>query len=154
MSARTILLGVALLASPLRAAATTPAPNVVTDWSAIVQQSIHNATAPRSAGTSEILHATVMLAVYDAVIAIEGGYRPYVMTTTPVPYADVRAAAATAAYRTARSRVAASQVAFLDQQYTLYMAAIPDAVAMPSSVPSSLQSFSMNSFVLGFEYRL
>ena len=107
MSARTILLGVALLASPLRAAATTPAPNVVTDWSAIVQQSIHNATAPRSAGTSEILHATVMLAVYDAVIAIEGGYRPYVMTTTPVPYADVRAAAATAAYRTARSRVAA-----------------------------------------------
>ena len=134
MSARTILLGVALLASPLRAAATTPAPNVVTDWSAIVQQSIHNATAPRSAGTSEILHATVMLAVYDAVIAIEGGYRPYVMTTTPVPYADVRAAAATAAYRTARSRVAASQVAFLDQQYTLYMAAIPGGMAKSEGI--------------------
>ena len=127
MSARSMLLGLALLATPLRAAA-TPAPNVITDWSAIVQQAIHNAGAPRSAGSSQILHAMVMVAVYDAVIAIEGGSRPFIATIAPVPYADVRAAAATAAYRTARARVAPSQVSYLDEQYTLYLIGIPGGI--------------------------
>ena len=36
----------------------------------------------------------------------------------------------------------------------LYIAAIPEAVATPSSVPSSKHSFSINSFVFGLEYRL
>ena len=78
MNARTFLVGFVLLMSPLRAIAAA-APNAVTDWAAIVQQAIHNPpAAPRSAGTSEILHAMVMLAVYDAAVAVEGGFRPYV----------------------------------------------------------------------------
>ncbi|HTV01941.1 MAG TPA: vanadium-dependent haloperoxidase [Luteitalea sp.] len=133
MRTRSMLIGLAMLASPLRAAA-TPAPNVVTDWSAIVQQAIHNAGAPRSAGSSQILHATVMVAVYDAVIAIQGGYRPFIATLAPVPYADVRAAVATAAYRTARARVAPSQVSYLDQQYTLYLANIPGGIGKSEGV--------------------
>ena len=75
MNARAILAGIVLLLSPLPA--TAAAPNVVSDWAAIVQQAIHNPpAAPRSAGTSEILHAMVMLAVYDAAVAIEGGFSP------------------------------------------------------------------------------
>ena len=65
-----------LFMCPLRAVA-QPAPNVVTQWAAIVQQSIHNAAAPRSAGSSQVLHTMVHLAVHDAVAAIEGGYSPY-----------------------------------------------------------------------------
>src|SRR5262245_26006818 len=51
-----------------------PAPNVVTDWAAIVQQAIHDSGAPRSARPSPVLQAVVQLAVDDAV---DGGYQPY-----------------------------------------------------------------------------
>lgn len=47
--------------------------NVVTDWAAIVQPAIDNAASPRSPVSSEVLHAMVPLAVYDAVMAVEGG---------------------------------------------------------------------------------
>jgi hypothetical protein len=68
------LIGVLVLAATLRGAADT-APNVITDWATIVQQSIHHATAPRSAASAQVLHAMVMLAMYDAVMGIEGGDR-------------------------------------------------------------------------------
>src|SRR5688500_11963153 len=69
MSMRLVLIGILLLAGPYRASADT-APNVVTYWATVVQQAIHNAGAPRSAGTSQMIHTMVTLAVYDAVIAI------------------------------------------------------------------------------------
>ena len=133
MTLRSVLLCFFLLAGALRASA-TPAPNAVTDWALIVQQSIHNAGAPRSAGTSEILHTTIMLAMYDAVVAIEGGVEPYAARIQAPAGADARAAAATAAYRTARARVAASQVAFLDSQYAAYMAGLADGPGKTAGV--------------------
>ena len=133
MKLRSVLLCFVLLAGALRASA-NPAPNAVTDWALIVQQSIHNSGAPRSAGTSEILHATIMLAMYDAVMAIEGGYEPFAARIQAAAGADARAAAVTAAYRTARARVAASQVAYLDGQYAAYMATIADGSAKSGGV--------------------
>jgi hypothetical protein len=133
MNARSLVICTLLLVGPVRMAAVA-APNAVTDWAGIVQQVIHNASAPRSAGTSQVLHTMVMLAVYDAVMAIEGGYRPYVATLPPAPGADVRAAIATAAYRTARPRLAASQQPTLDQQYALYLGAIADGPAKVAGI--------------------
>jgi hypothetical protein len=101
-------------------------PNAVTDWAAIVQPAIHNAGAPRSGGTAQLLHTYVMLAVYDAVMAIEGGYEPYAADIDAPRHADVRAAVATAAYLTARARVAMSQYNYLDGQYAAYLAGISD----------------------------
>jgi hypothetical protein len=124
MRTRFLLFGLALLASP--ASAQQHADNVVVDWAILAQQAIHSPAAPRSAGSSEILHTTVMLAIYDAVVGVEGGYRPYTAAIEPTPWADVRAAVATAAWRTARSRVAASQVPALDTQYAAYLASMPD----------------------------
>ena len=118
----------AVLSAPIPAA-TEAAPNAVLQWNAIVQQAIHNASAPRSAGTSQVLHATVMLAVYDAAVSVEGGYRPFTSAASPHPGADMRAAVATAAYVTARARVAASQVAYLEAQYAAFMAAIAETPA-------------------------
>ena len=115
-------------------------PNVVATWATIVQQSIHNATAPRSAGTSQVLHTMVMLAVYDAVVAIEGGYAPYAAELTAPADADVRAAVATAAYLTARSRIAASQIPSLDQQYVAYLATIPEGTAKAAGIAVGEQS--------------
>ena len=132
MRVRSVLICFLLLAGPARASANMP--NVVTDWATIVQQSIHNATAPRSAGTAEVLHAMVMLAVYDAVMAVERTHEPYAAAIRPARGADVRAAAATAAYLTARARVAASQIAFLDQQYAAYVAPIADGPAKTAGI--------------------
>ncbi len=124
MTLRTLIFSAVVLASPARAIA-DPTPNVVIEWAGIVQQAIHGPAAPRSAGTSEILHTMVHLAVYDAVVAIEGGSRPFAAKIAAKPGADVRAAVATAAYLTARPRIAAANLAAFDQAYTAYLAALP-----------------------------
>ena len=56
----------------------------------------------------------VHLAVYDAVVAIEGGYRPDATRIAAPRGTDVRAAVATAAYLTARPRIAAAHLPALD----------------------------------------
>ena len=127
------LLGSVPLDTPVRALA-DPAPNAVIDWAAIAQRAIHSKSVPRSAGTSQILHAMVLLAVYDAVVAIEGGYQPYAAHIESTPSADVRVAVATAAYLTARARVASSQVLFLDQRYANYLSDLPDGPGKAAAI--------------------
>jgi hypothetical protein len=128
-----ILLTGSVLVVPARSSTLT-GPNAVTDWSAIAQQAINNAAAPRPPASAQVLQAMVMLAVYDAVMAIEGGYVPFAASIQAPLGADVAAAVATAAYLTARARVAASQVPFLDQQYVSYLAGIPDGQAEDDGV--------------------
>lgn len=137
MSARSVLICLLLLGSPVSMLAgqrVDGAPNVVTDWAAIVQPAIHNPGAPRSGGTAQVLHTIVMLAVYDATVAIEGGYKPYAAEIAAPRGADVRAAVATAAYLTARARVATSQYPYLDEQYAAYLALIPDRRAKTDGI--------------------
>jgi hypothetical protein len=100
--------------------------NEVTDWAMIVQPAIHNASEPRPPVSSFVLHTIAQLAVYDAAMAIGGGYEPYHTATRAPKDADLRAAVGTAAYRAARGRVAQSQLAYLDDKYGAYMATIVD----------------------------
>jgi hypothetical protein len=99
--------------------------NVVTDWAAIVQPAVN--TPPKAPVYQMVLRAMIQIAVYDAVVAIEGGYQPFAATIASTPGADVRAAVATAAWKTARSRVDSSQISYLDSQYANYLAAIPNS---------------------------
>lgn len=131
--ARAAILAALLAATPLAADAQPPS-NVVTAWAAIVQQAIHNAGAPRSAGTSQVLQAMMQLAMYDAAVGVEGGYKPYASGIARRAEADIRAAVATAAYRASRGRVLASQFGFLDQKYAEYLATIPDGAAKTDGV--------------------
>ncbi|HEY3240316.1 MAG TPA: vanadium-dependent haloperoxidase, partial [Acidimicrobiia bacterium] len=108
--------------------------NAVADWAAIVQPSIHNASEPRPPASSEVLHTIVQLAVYDSVVAIEGGYEPYTTAIDAPEGADINAAVATAAYRAARGRVASSQFAYLEGEYSAYMAKIPEGQAKVGGV--------------------
>jgi hypothetical protein len=127
--------------------------NAVTDWATIVQPAIHNAAAPRPPASAEVLHTMIALAVYDAVMAVKGGYRPYALGIRSSnaereedregdgeggnqrhARADVRAAVATAAYHTARARVAASQYVYLDAQYVNYMVTIPAGPAKTAGI--------------------
>ena len=122
--------------------------NAVTEWAALIQTAVQNASSPpvRPPASSEVLHAMVHLAVYNAVVAIEGGSEPFPTGSAPLapaPGADLRAAVATAAYLTARyqeptgnpwpgsTRIAPSQYAYLDSTYAAYMAAVsPDAAIL------------------------
>ncbi|MGH7488011.1 MAG: hypothetical protein ACREMY_20790, partial [bacterium] len=65
--------------------------NVVTDWATIVQPAVN--TPPRLPGIQFVLGATIQLAVYDAVMAIEGGvrivYAGYALRTV-APFAVMR----------------------------------------------------------------
>lgn len=108
--------------------------NPVIDWSQIVQPAIHNATAPRSGGSAQVLHTLVALAMYDAVVAIQGGYQPFAAAIQVNRPAHVGAAVATAAYMTARARVFASQVAYLDEQYLAYLTGIRNGKAKTEGV--------------------
>lgn len=103
--------------------------NAVTDWAAIVAPAVHSAAEPRPPAGSQVLHTVVHLAVYDAVVAITGGYAPYAKAVRAGDGANLDAAVATAAYRAARGRVAPTQFTYLDEKYADYLAAIPDGRA-------------------------
>src|SRR5262249_19629019 len=109
--------------------AQSPAPNVITDWVTIVQPAVSGGPSTRPPASSFVLAAMVHIAMYDAAMAIEGGYEPYAARITAPAGADVRAAVATAAYETARVRVHSLQTAYLDAQYRAYIDGIPDGLA-------------------------
>jgi hypothetical protein len=108
--------------------------NSVTDWASIIQASIHNPSEPHPPGSSEVLHTIAQLAVYDAVVALEGGYGPYTTDVEAPEGADINAAVATAAYRAARGRVSSSQFANLDRAYQAYLAGLPGSQAKTDGV--------------------
>jgi vanadium-dependent haloperoxidase-like protein len=109
-------------------------PNPVVDWAAIIQPAVHNPAEPRPAGSSQLLHTIIHLAVYDAVVAIGRGYEAYATPVDAPDDADLAAAVATAAYRAARGRVATSQFARLDQEYDTYLRGIPEGAAKADGV--------------------
>ena len=108
--------------------------NPVVDWAGIIQPAVHNSAEPRPAGSSQVLHTIIHLAVYDAVVAIRGGYEPYATPVDAPDGADIAAAVATAAYRAARGRVAPSQIARLDQEYDAYLRGIREGRAKADGV--------------------
>ena len=76
-----------------------------------------------------IVHATI----YDVVVAIEGGYRPYAITPTVPPNTSVDAAVATAAHRVLVGRFH-DQQASLDDLYDAYLNGIPDGEAKTNGI--------------------
>jgi hypothetical protein len=115
-----------------------PAHNPVTCWAGWVQSAIQVGRPPAS---SEVLHALVALAVYDAVIAVEGGYEPYAGAAGTHPGADLNAAVATAAYVAASTRLAPAQANPLhDNTYLPYMNAIPPGPARDAGFEAGMNA--------------
>lgn len=135
MKTRTLLvLGalMLLLALPgtLRVRAAPPtasSPDAVIHWNEIAQRAIMQ-VAKQSVPQSSIYFAFPSAAVYDAVVAIEGGYQPYKLDLKPRPGASVDAAVAAAAHDTLVHYFPDQKVA-LDADYTTALAAIPDGTA-------------------------
>ena len=109
--------------STARAESLSPAPpSVINDWALIAQNTISPTVV---ASGQNAYGAMVPIAMYDAVVAIEGGYQPYTAPVIAPADADVAAAVATAAYRILHERFPAQQGS-LDSQYASYMLGIPD----------------------------
>jgi hypothetical protein len=82
------------------AAAALPPGNTVAQWNKIAEDTVVGSGAFQSEGF--IYMAYVSQAVYNAVVAIEGGYEPLDSTITAPPGASTNCAAVEAAYRTLR----------------------------------------------------
>jgi hypothetical protein len=106
------------------------APNVVTDWALVAQNTI----APTVFLGGQIAYgAIVPIAMYDAAVAIAGGYRSYTPPMNAPAGADETAAIATAAFRVLHERFPA-QAASLESQYANYMANILDGQAKTDGI--------------------
>jgi hypothetical protein len=113
-----------------RRPATAVGGNPVLDWSLIAESAIAVGRPPAS---SEVLAAIVQLAVYDTVIAIEGGARPYAAHPTVTRPVSTMAAVATAAHHVLAARVA-GQAHVVDARYRDDLAAILDGPAKVNGV--------------------
>ena len=107
-----------------------PAAPAVADWSLIAQNTI---VASRFPGEAAVYMGIVHAAIYDVVVAIEGGYRPYAITPTVPPSVSVDAAVAAAAYFVLVARFPGQQVA-LDLLYSEYLKGIPDGEAKANGI--------------------
>jgi hypothetical protein len=95
--------------------------DAVTDWNAIAIQAIVNAGPTHSSAISFLDNATVQIAVYDAVQAIEGRFKPY-HVHIPGASGSPAAAAAKAAHDVLANRFPL-QAASLDAIYHSYLSA-------------------------------
>ncbi len=91
-----ITLALSALASP--ASATLPPGNTVQQWNEIAEDTVVGSGAFQAEGY--IYMAYTSAAVYDAVVAIQGGFQPYGPPITAPPGASVDCAIIEAAYRT------------------------------------------------------
>ena len=99
----------------------------VADWSSIAQNAIVT-VGKKFPGEAAVYMGIVHATIYDAVVAIEGGYRPYAITPTVPPNTSVDAAVATAAHRVLAGRFP-DQQASLDEMYFAYLNGIPQGEA-------------------------
>jgi hypothetical protein len=74
-----------------------PPDSYVTDWDAIGSQAF--TAAGLTAVEGHVIFAYVAIAVYDSVIAVEGGYEPFAVDVETPPGASAEAAVAAAAHR-------------------------------------------------------
>jgi hypothetical protein len=111
-----------LFAAPLLLAAGLRAGNVVSDWNAIASTTIVK-NAGKGPGAAGVWFTYSSIAVYDAVNAITGKYRPFYYHVTGPSDASVDAAAAVAAHRILVNYFPAQQ-ATLDAQLSTSLANI------------------------------
>jgi len=120
-------------ASSARTAEASPAGSAsVIAWNAITIRTVIT-LGQQPAPASFVYAAFVQAAVYNAVIAIEGGYRPYKSSLPASPGASVDAAVATAAHNVLVYYFPQQQTA-LDNDYFAFKDAIPDGMAKTAGI--------------------
>jgi hypothetical protein len=96
----------------------------VTEWSLIAQDSIVG-VGKKFPGEAAVYMGIVHAGIYDAAVAVSGGYQPYHVAPVVPPGASLDAAVATAAHRVLVGLFPAQQAA-LDAAYEESLARIPE----------------------------
>jgi hypothetical protein len=102
-------------------------PAVIAEWNAIAARTFAENATPIP--VSGLYYGFVSIAVYDAVVAIEGGYEPYVAQPPAPRQASSEVAAVTAAYRVLSHYFPAS-AAKLAQDHSASLADVTDGVGL------------------------
>jgi PAP2 superfamily len=95
----------------------------VTDWDAVGSQAFGAAALTPAEG--HVIFAYVAIAVYDSVMAVEGGYRPFAVKVDAPEGASAQAAVAATAHRVL-SHYLPAQAPMLDAALVASLATIPD----------------------------
>jgi hypothetical protein len=111
--------------------------NAVIDWNRIAQDEITTpppqGAPPRPIGSSVVHEGIVQAAIYDATVAIEGGYEPFVASPSVTRPASTAAAIATAACLVLVDHVP-EWASSVEGKYDAYLAAIPDGPAKDNGI--------------------
>ena len=122
---------------PQRSLANNLSSTPVIDWSNEARRAIVPATAGQEnygnkfPGEAAVYMGIVHVAIYDAAVAIEGGYQPYALALNAPANTSPAAAIATAAHHTLiglqpQLGLTPAQQAILDGDYNTYLSAITD----------------------------
>jgi len=140
MNALALLLAlVMMLVTSLNGSATPTLPpgNTAEQWNTIAENTVVGSGAFQAEGL--IYMGYVSSAVYNAVVAIEGGYEPFGSGVTAAPGASTDAAVIEAAYRTLVNYFPA-QAGTLGSFYSEALASIPDSAAKTAGQAVGLAS--------------
>ena len=118
-------------ASHQQAAGAAASPQVALDWNATAVAT--TIAAGKSQPESGLYVGLTQAAVYDAVIAVDGGFHPYLIVPGVPPGSSDEAAAAAAAYGVLLGYFPAQKPA-LDAAYATSLAGIPDGTAKDRGV--------------------
>ena len=109
-----------------------PPDTYIAAWDAVGSQAFSAATLTPPDGL--VISAYMAIAVYDSVMAIDGGYRPFAVDVDAPRGASAQAAVAAAAHRILVHYLPAQAPTILDPAYTASLATIPDGKAKTDGV--------------------
>jgi hypothetical protein len=109
-----------------------PPDTYVTNWDATGSQAFTAAALTPAEG--HVIFAYVAIAVYDSVVAVKGGYRPFAVDVDAPRGASAEAAVAAAGHRVLSHYLPAQAPTILDPAYTASLATIPDGQAETDGV--------------------
>jgi hypothetical protein len=114
-----------------------PPDTYVTDWDAVGTQAF--TAAALSPAEGHVIFAYVAIAVYDSVMAIEGGYRPFAIDVDAPAGASAEAAVAAAAHRILGHYLPAQAPGIIDPAYTASLLTIADGQSKTDGVATGEQ---------------
>ena len=132
LTAAVVALGGAATKSSAHGQLSGPPDTYITDWDVVGSQAF--TAAALSPAEGHTIFAYVAIAVYDSVMAIEGGYRPFAVDVDAPRGASAQAAVAAAAHRTLAHYLPAQAPAIIDPAYTASLATIPDGTAKTAGI--------------------
>jgi len=126
------------LATSVAASSPLGDPGVISQWNLIAQSTLLGDTTKRP--QEHFLYLAFMnIAIYDAVVGIDGRYQPYGLHTSPAAGASDQAAAVAAAHHVLETYSPYAQLT-LDAAYATSLAAIPDGQAKTDGIAFGILS--------------